>query len=83
MENYHCYPLTEDELYNEGNVFCCVCGKQITGYEKSYSLGNETVCDDEGCKDEFYDNNADEMLVEFAKETGMRTDAMEWFYENI
>ena len=81
MKLYQDYsPLKEEKPVPSG-IYCSVCGRPLTHNETQYHFGNESVCNDGECMDQFYENNAETMLVEFAKETGMVTEAIKWFYD--
>ncbi len=74
--------LHTNHEYKEG-IFCSVCGREIHHTEDSYSTGDESVCKDEGCMAEFFENNADQMLIDFAEEKDLKEEAKAWFFENL
>ena len=83
MRLYSDYTPLITHADEEDSLFCSVCGREIHYAQDSYSSGNETVCNDDGCMDAFYENNADQMLVDFAEEMNMREEAKNWFYDNL
>ena len=83
MRLYSDYTPLGINAEQEDGIFCSVCGREIHHSHDSYSTGTETVCNEESCMDEFYENNADQMLVDFAEEMDLREEAKEWFFQEL
>ena len=83
MRLYSDYTPLGKSTNEDDCIFCSVCGREIHYAQESYSSGNETVCNDDSCMDAFYENNADQMLVDFENEMSMREEAKEWFFKNL
>ncbi len=83
MRLYSDYSPIKEPQNQDIGIYCSVCGRQIFRTEKFYTYGSDTVCTENNCLNDFYENNADEMLVNFAREMNLEAEAKSWFYENL
>ncbi len=82
MKLYSDYTPLHKVYYDDG-IFCSVCGRELHYHQGCYTNGEESVCNDENCMEEFYENNADQMLIDFANEMDLKQEAKTWFFENL
>lgn len=83
MRLYSNYSPEMGTHHDKDGTYCSVCGRQIYPSEQRYVYAGDTVCCDRTCMDTFYENNADEMLINFSAENNLEEEAKCWFYENI